>query len=149
MKKMISIPLITLVILSFLNIILGFSFGGYSDTGFVDTNTIIDGESFTILSEYEFSFGISDGAGWIAILIGLLTVASLLGANFLGTGLNDASTKAVMMLIVFTGLWAFFSVFGWELITSIPVGGVIIWLIFTLMFAFGVISQIFGGGGGE
>ena len=146
MKKMISIPLMTLVILSFLNIILGFSFGGYSDTGFVDTTAIVDGDPNVLVIEYEFSFGIDAGAGWIAILIGLLTIASVFGANIVGTGLNDASTRAVMMIIVFTGLWAFFSVFGWALITSIPVGGVFIWLIFTLMFAFGVISQIFGGG---
>ena len=145
MKKMILIPLMTLVILSFLNIILGFNFGGYSDAGFVDTNTIIDGDSNVLVIAYEFSFGIDAGAGWIAILIALITLASVVGANFIGTGLNDASTKALMMVLVFIGLWSFFSVFGWALITSIPVGGVFIWLIFTLMFAFGVISQIFGG----
>ena len=146
MKRLISIPLIVLVILSFLNIILGFSFGGYSSSGFIDTYSIVDGDPNTLLVEYEFSFGIDAGAGWIAVLIALLTIASVFGANIVGTGLNDASTRAVMMIIVFTGLWAFFSVFGWALITSIPVGGVFIWLIFTLMFAFGVISQLFGGG---
>ena len=143
---MISIPLIVLVVLSFLNIILGFSFGGYSSTGFIDTTTIVDGEPSILMMEYEFSFGIDAGAGWIAILVALITVASVVGTNIIGSGLNDASTKALMTVIVFIGLWAFFSVFGWALITSIPVGGVLIWLVFTLMFSFGVISQIFGGG---
>ena len=146
MKKMISIPLIVLVVLSFLNIILGFSFGGYSNSGFVDTTAIIDGDPNVFVIEYEFSFGIDAGTGWIAVLVALITLASVVGANIIGTGLNDASTKALMTVLVFIGLWAFFSVFGWALITSIPVGGVLIWLVFTLMFAFGVISQIFGGG---
>ena len=143
--KLIWTPLFILIVLAFLNILLGFNFGGYSVSDVVSTTTLIDGSTTTFVSEYDFSFGIDEGTGWIAILVGLLTLGAVVGANVLGSGLNDTSSKAVMTIIVFTGLWSFFSVFGWNLITGIATWGVIIWFGLTLMFTIGVIRQIFGG----
>ena len=143
--KLIWTPLFILIVLAFLNILLGFNFGGYSVSDVVSTTTIVDGSSTTLINEYDFSFGIDEGTGWIAILVGLLTLGAVVGANVLGSGLNDTSSKAVMTIIVFTGLWSFFSVFGWNLITGIATWGVIIWFGLTLMFTIGVIRQIFGG----
>jgi len=143
--KLIWTPLFILIVLAFLNILLGFNFGGYSVSDVVSTTTLIDGSTKTYVSEYDFSFGIDEGTGWIAILVGLLTLGAVVGANVLGSGLNDTSSKAVMTIIVFTGLWSFFSVFGWNLITGIATWGVIIWFGLTLMFTVGVIKQIFGG----
>jgi hypothetical protein len=85
--------------------------------------------------------------GLLALMIGFIAIATLLGVHFFGSGLSDSSINIIYKSTVFYTIWGIFSFLGLGVgneygIISIPVFGVIIYFILTLVYVVGVQSQI-------
>lgn len=92
------------------------------------------------------SFDLSSPLGLIAIFSVAIVAACFVGFTFLGSGLSEFSQNATMVSIVYLSLWAVLSAAMLTLIGEIPVFGTLIWLILTMMYMIGTVSDVIGGG---
>lgn len=92
----------------------------------------------------EYNFAINDLQGIISIVIAVSVIASLIGIQVLGSGLSEFTVKVLYNTIFYYGIWALFSVYSLALLLMIPVGGWIIYFIFTSSLSYGIVQQING-----
>ncbi len=78
----------------------------------------------------------------IAILATVIIVASLVGIQFLGSGLSNDSVRILILLTAFIGLWTSLSLLAFNLIKSIEVFGSMIYIILTIAYVIGVSQKI-------
>lgn len=140
--------LLILMVLSLFSIILGSSFMGIASLQTIDNTAIVNGTSSTFVIEgVEVVFSIDPVAGAIAMIITFGTVAALLGMQFLGSGLSDASVRIVSIGIIYTTIWTLLSILAIPLMFAIEVFGALIYVTLTLAYVVGVAQKIGGGGG--
>lgn len=101
-----------------------------------DSN-IFTNTSYTV-QQLGLKFSINESLGWIAILIGILTVATMAGFQFLGSGLSDSASHILISLAFYVGFWLILTVFAYPLLESIKIYGLFIFFILTLMYLYGV-----------
>lgn len=146
---LIGASLIVIIIIVFLNLILGSDFLGAIASLSVDNEAIIDGVPTTFVVEATdvlFSIDTSTIVGAITIIsITLIGVALITGISVLSSGLNPQSAKIVILATVYTGLWLLLSVLAYSLIISIEIFGTVIYIGITLAYVVGVIQSVSGG----
>lgn len=143
--------LIVMLVIVLLNLVMGNNFlGGFASLS-VDNEAIIDGIPTTfVVDPTDILFSIDTGTiiGAITIIsITLIAVAGIVGISFLGSGLNPASTKIIILALTYTGLWVLLSTLAYSLIVSIEIFGGVIYVSITIAYVIGVIQSISGGGG--
>lgn len=122
---LILISLTMLLVITFFNVFLGASYVSFN------TNT-----------PYGITFGINEITGAMAIIIILIYVAVLLGIQIFGSGISEHSIKVVISLTSYLAIWGVFSVLSYNLIISIEIFGIIIYIILTIMYVIGIINKI-------
>jgi len=146
---LIGASLIIIIVIVFLNLVIGNDFLGSVASLSVDNEAIVDGVPSTFVVEATdvlFSIDTSTIIGAITIIsITLIGVALITGISVLATGLNAQSAKIVIIATVYTGLWLLLSVLAYSLIISIEVFGTVIYIGITLAYVVGVIQSITGG----
>jgi len=85
---------------------------------------------------------------WI-LLTAIGAVGIIVGLSVIGSGLNETSSKMVLMLLFYLVIWFGFSIYSYELLILIPsgIGQVFYWVLF-IVYAVGV-AWIFAMGGSE
>lgn len=146
----IGVALMVLLILIFFNLILGQDFiGDFVPVGDIDSSVLVDGVSSTFVQEAENIFFYIDTTSLviagISILTTIIIVASITGISVLGSGLNPQSSKIIVVITAYIGLWFSLSVLAFSLIISIPVFGTLIYIGITIGYSIGVIQKISGG----
>jgi len=141
----IGLTLMILIILSFLSIILGENFISSSVNVLVDNISILNGTTSTYeVPQETVVFIIDPIAGGIAIIIAIGIIAAVLGVTVLGSGLNQASVRIILLIGAYTEIWILLSGLSANLIKSIEVFGVIIYIGLTLGYIIGVVQKITG-----
>jgi hypothetical protein len=137
--------IVIMTILAVLNIILGGAWSTASTYINVDNSAIINGT----VSDYDISstmyFNIDPLTGFIALLTGIVAIACVWGIQAFGTGLSDSTARIASWATLYSLIWTELSIFGWSLITSIPVFGLLIWTVLTLAYGLGVAQKIESG----
>lgn len=82
----------------------------------------------------------------LVILTVGIAAGIIAGIRFFGSGLSIYSQNLIFKTVTFFGLWAIISIMASDLIFSIDIFGVLIWLGLTLIFALGFILHIQGTG---
>lgn len=146
---LVGITVMILIVLSLLSVIIGNNFlGGITEVG-VDNEALVDGlsntfevASETILFQIDTTSLIVAG---IAILATLIVIALITGITVLASGLNPQSSKIVIFVGTYIGIWAVLSILAFNLIFSIEVFGSVIYIGLTLAYTVGVVQKISGG----
>lgn len=127
------IALASLIMLSFLNIIFGGTWLGFSLEGAVAGDLEVEG-----------SIAVDDFWGIILVLITFMALCALYGIQLFGSGLAETSIKYLTTITMYVALWGLFSLLSSNLILNIPIFGASIWLVLTFVYAIGVIKKITG-----
>ncbi len=142
----ISIVLLIIMVLIVFSLVLGENFLATFVNIEVNTDAIVDGISSTFVVESETIFFYIDTSDLISAGIVLLSTVILVaigtGISVLGSGLNPQSSRIIVLLTAYIGLWTSLSILAFSLINSIQVFGYIIYVSLTIAYAIGVIQKI-------
>lgn len=112
---------------------------GISSNGSQTTN----GSTTTITQDYSNPvFDINMLTGLTALIIGLVALGVVAGIHVLGSGLSEYSVKIIHAASVYYGLWGVFSALSITVFTSIPLFGVFLWFILTVVYTLGFFHQV-------
>lgn len=143
------IPLLILIILTFISIISGNDFVSYAvSKSFSFSQTIDDATSQVNIPTMTTDFSLSDPLLQAIIWISVIAVAAIASSiTIVSTGLSSSGQRWIVGLIFFVSLWTMFSTLPYNLIVAS--GQVGLWLYFglTLFYAIGAIWILMEGGG--
>lgn len=122
---LIEMSLAIILVITFFNVILGATFTTYNAG-----------------TSYGVTVGINEVTGALAVVIALVALAVVVGIQVLGSGISEQSVKTIITVIGYASLWGVFSVLSSNLIISIELFGLIIYLILTIIYAIGVMNKI-------
>lgn len=103
--------------------------------------TLDEVESQIDLENASLSLDFDMTVGLIGIVVSAIALG-LIGLNFVGSGLSDRSVKIIWNGIVFYGLWTIFSILAFNPIALIPIFGVLLWFILTMVYSLGVFNRM-------
>lgn len=122
---LIEMSLAIILVITFFNVILGATFTTYNAG-----------------TSYGVNVGINEITGALAVVIALVALAVVVGIQVLGSGISEQSVKTIITVIGYASLWGVFSILSSNLIISIELFGLIIYLILTIIYAIGVMNKI-------
>jgi len=156
--KVILVPLLLLMFAS----VLGFArFLGYVDfTGdimgsgyynssgqqyYANGSLIVGGNETQVTTEIA-EVGMSGiiSAGVITLVATAVALAVVSGIQVFGSGLSNASVRAIFISAAYFGIWALFSVLALVLFMEVPVFGLPLYFLLTLFYSVGVVEKIGG-----
>ena len=139
---LIVISLSVLIVLTIFNIVIGSSFNEIQFESY-DIEAVINGSdtSYT-LQNLDFVFNIDSLTGAIAIIILIGLLCCLIGIRILGSGLSETSVRFLTTSIFYTGVWSLFSVLSYDLIISIEVFGLLLYITLTIIYVLGVVQKL-------
>lgn len=109
------------------------SFNVYSDTG---ERLAPDATAAQV------SFSLSSSLGLIAVVVGVIILATVAGMRIVSSGESDVSVSAIVKGSVYISLWAVFSVTSLAMMMQIPLIGGIFYFFLTAIYTMGIINQI-------
>lgn len=121
-----------IVVLAIMNLLFGGSWVGFSLEGSLGQSTAFVDGTFSIDNEF-----------WGAVYL-TLYVASLSVVFGIGGFLSNTSVKILTLTFGYVLLWGLFTQMSLDLIIQIPVFGVIIYTILTIIYALGVFTKFYG-----
>jgi len=137
-----------MVFLSIFSIVLGNNYISTAINIEVDNISLINGNTTTFLVEaQDVIFQIDTSSlinSGIALMFTVIAVAGILGISVLGSGLNPASTKIIIMLTAFIGIWISLTFIVFNLIIEIAIFGSVIYIGLTIGYSIGVIKKLTG-----
>lgn len=147
------ITLMIMLVLVIFSLILGEDFiSGIVNVG-IDNEALVDGVPSTfVVSGQDILFTIDTSnliTAGIALLITITVVAGITGISVLGSGLNPASARIIILLTAYLGIWSVLTVLAFNLISSIEVFGGVIYISLTIGYAVGVVKKLSGSGSGS
>ncbi len=110
----------------------------------VSIEQVVNGSTSSYFTQYDFSFTLSPAEAGLSTIVGIFVVAAMIGLNILGSGLSDESVETMIGIVVYAGIWATLSIISGVMILSIPIFGVVIYFVMTLVYTFGVIQKVTG-----
>lgn len=156
-------PLIIMTVLALFNQFYYYSEMSYSSSGgysFSDTSIPLTGENQSVtasgeiiengtstsiqVGNAEMAFDLNTTGYFIALIIGVGILAGVLGINFLGSGLSERAQRIIFNSIICYGFWGIFSALILTLLMAIPVFGLILWVVMTMVYTFGFFKRIEG-----
>lgn len=139
---LIGISLGVLIVITLFAIITGSSIKEIGSEGLEGT-ALINGSSQTYdISDISQTFYIDEFSGALVIIIFIVMISVLIGIRIFNTGLSDTSIRIASICITYYGIWILFSVLSYELIISIEVIGVVLYITLTIVFTIGIIQKI-------
>lgn len=122
----------------------GFITGEYKYYNSTGVYALYQYEAGEPITNYGTSFNIASSWGVIAIVVGLIVLAGIVGLNILGSGENSFSSKAIVIGTGLTALWSVFSLLSLDVLTEVSYFGVLIYFGLTCCFAVGAIQTLGG-----
>ena len=145
---LITLTIMVMVFLSIFSIVLGNNYISTAINVEVDNISLINGNTTTFLVEaQDVIFQIDTSSlinSGIALMFTVIAVAGILGISVLGSGLNPASTKIIIMLTAFIGIWISLTFIVFNLIIEIAIFGSVIYIGLTIGYSIGVIKKLTG-----
>lgn len=102
----------------------------------------IDPSTMEEFSEFNF-YGISINSDlvFIGMFVGIITLASIIGINLFGGGLQGESVAIIVKYLIFFVLWITLSVASKDMILNFPLFGGLLYGTLTLLYVLGVVSS--------
>lgn len=122
-----------------------FSFTHTADVPVNSSLSVNGTENVVNIPVGSFTFGISATQGAIAVLISVIALGAVVGVRVMGSGILGISAEIIVKGAFYFAMWGIFSVFAQPLIGAIPVFGVIIYLMLTIMYIVGFMQTLLGG----
>ena len=142
---MIMFSLIILLVLTVFSVVFGASFGATVIENVIDNSLIIDGITTTLEMEgADLLFNIDALTGALVWIIVIIALVSVIGINILGSGLSETSVHIITLGTAYTTIWIVLSLLASPLIFSIEIFGALIYVVLTIIYAFGFINKISG-----
>ncbi len=146
---LIGMSLMVMIVISLLSLVIGNNFvSGLTSIG-VDNEALVDGVSNTFeVLEQDILFGIDTSVlivSAIALLTAVILVAVGTGVSFLASGLNPQSSRIIVIITAYIGIWTALSVLAFNLIIEIEIFGSVIYISLTLVYIIGVAKNMSGG----
>lgn len=94
---------------------------------------------------YTVNFQVATSYGLIALIIGIMALAAIVGIRVFSTGISESSANTIIKGTAYLSLWAMFSITSLGLITSIPLFGPVIYFALSGIYTLGIMQQIGGG----
>lgn len=135
MNKLIYAPFMILLLMAIFSILIGIR------QDFVDPITFPIGHS-EITFDFAYDFNQFVGASLAGIIGGLVFI----GIKIIGSGLNDQTVRILSGAVLFSTLWTMTSTFSSNIIKGIPIFGVIVWSVLSVVYVVGVIVELTEGG---
>jgi len=152
MNKMVMYPFIIMAVLALFNQFYYYSNNEVSISGEIavvdpSTGEISENGTSTEIqtSGTNVSFDLNVVTGFIALIIGVVILGTVIGITFVGSGISERAQKIIFNSVVCFGFWGIFSALTLTLIMLIPIFGLILWLAMTMVYTFGFFKQIDGG----
>ena len=152
MNKMVMYPFIIMAVLALFNQFYYYSNNEVSISGEIavvdpSTGEISENGTSTEIqtSGTNVSFDLNVVTGFIALIIGVVILGTVIGITFVGSGISERAQKIIFNSVVCFGFWGIFSALTLTLIMLIPIFGLILWLAMTIVYTFGFFKQIDGG----
>lgn len=149
MNKLMTFPLLILVIITIYSFLGGGNVTGGSSTLEASGEVNVNGTTSTFESPAGglFSFDLFTGDGLLVVLILIAAAGVLLGITVFGSGLSDMSQQLAFKGLAFFGLWAALVLFTSSVITEgTGIYGLLIYFGLTLMYGVGFITDVSGSG---
>lgn len=138
--------LVIMLVILFFSLIFDYSFIGSSTTNTVNNDLLINGSTSSLSTQdYTFAVNIDPTIGLLTIIIAVITLASIIGIQILGSGLSDTSIHVITVLTAYYGLWIALTVMVSGFIFQIELFGALIYMSLTIMYSIGIIQKITGG----
>lgn len=107
----------------------------------------LDGDIWEQLEIMEGKgFALDPNYIWIGILVGIITMALLVGVKVFDSGLSDSTVSMVVMVSSYYLVWMLLSIGSSGLIRGVPMIGLPIWVGLTFMYTLGVMGNLNGDG---
>lgn len=87
------------------------------------------------------SINIYSSFGLIAMIIGIMALAGVVGLRIMGSGIAERSASTIIMGTAFIGLWTIFSAISFTIITSFALGS-ILYLALTACYCIGILMNM-------
>jgi len=146
MKGLIYFPL--LIITLFMVVATAGGGANFSFTQDFNTNSsmVVNGSSSNInIPGGSFTFAISATQGAIAVMMSIIVLGSIVGIRVMGSGILGISAEIIVKGAFYFALWGLFSIFAQPLISAIPIFGILIYLMLTIMYIIGFVQGLLGG----
>jgi hypothetical protein len=152
--KLILIPLLILILFATINQLLPLGSQTINFTSSTTTaaynitgNQTLDATTSVLTNTgVQSVWDINMTAGIIALIIALVAVGVAAGITVLGSGLSNFSVQLIYKSATYYGLWGVFSALGFVGFLSIPIFGLMLWLILTLIYSVGFFQSLNVGG---
>ncbi|MFX1501187.1 MAG: hypothetical protein ACFFDH_09520 [Promethearchaeota archaeon] len=143
---LIGLTLFIMAMVSFLNIIMGATWGSITLDAYVNNNVLVNGTTTNFQGGYgSFVFGIDSVTGMISAIWFIGAIAIGVGIHVLGSGLGETAQRYFTLGVIYLGIWGALTTLTWNLIIAIQIFGAIIYILLTVGYAVGCISKIAGG----
>jgi len=136
-----AISLGILIIISLFAIITGSSIKEIGAENISGSGYVNESSTSYDISNIGATFYIDEFAGALVIIIAIMIIAVIVGLQIFGSGLSEQSVKIISIGITYYGIWSIFSVLSYELIISIEVVGVLIYIVLTVLFTVGLVQK--------
>lgn len=80
--------------------------------------------------------------GLIAIIVGFLIFAGIVGLRIFSSGISEASINIILIGTMYMALWALFSALSYPVIALMSIMGPIFWFALTVCYAVGLLSTV-------
>lgn len=87
-------------------------------------------------------FALNSSLGLIALIVGLVVVATIAGLKIFGNGISDISVDAILKGTALVTIWGVFSVLSIAMITEVPLFGPFFYMFLTIIYCLGVVNQM-------
>lgn len=152
--KLILVPLLILILFATISQLLptGSSTINFTSTSTTGAYNITGNQTLDATTSVLTNTGVSSvwdinmTAGIIALIIALVAVGVAAGITVLGSGLSNFSVQLIYKSATYYGLWGVFSALGFVGFSSIPIFGLMLWLILTLIYSVGFFQTLNVGG---
>lgn len=95
-----------------------------------------DSDVAPVQAEFSSAFGALVA---VTVTVAMIAVA---GVTVVGSGIKEISVKALGLSAFYYGMWGVFSVLGSRMLNAIPIFGVLLYILLTIVYSLGVIEAI-------
>ena len=147
---LIGITLAIMVVITLFSIISGNSFIGLITETIIDNSVIVNGSTTSLeIPVPQGTFGLDPLTGGLVLITALAILGAIISIQVVGSGIGEGGVRILMISFFYGGLWGILSIVSANLIIAIEAFGLLIYLTLTILYALGVVSKYFGGGGVE
>lgn len=94
----------------------------------------------------SYTFDITSTLGLIALIIGFMAIAAVVGIKIVGSGIGENSSQIIMQFTMWLAIWGVFSAMALPFVMAMETLGTIVYFTLTLIYTLGLVMLTRGEG---